>query len=195
MTLLAIAGLAVALAMDALAVSIAAGVYLKQVQPRQFFRLSWHFGLFQGMMPVIGWAAGLSVRRWIEQIDHWAAFLLLALVATGMLREAFGRQDNTGLKSDPTRGWRLVLLSVATSIDALAVGLSLAVIGVSVWLPAVVIGLTAALFTVLGLILGSRAARIARLKPYAEITGAVVLYAIGLHILYEHGALAVLAGG
>ena len=195
MGFLTIAGLAVALAMDALAVSIAAGVFIRNVRPRQFFRLSWHFGLFQGLMPVIGWAAGLSVRQWIARFDHWAAFLLLALVATGMLREAFDKAENGGLKSDPTRGWRLVLLSVATSIDALAVGLSLAVIGVSVWFPAVIIGLTAALFTLFGLVLGSRAGRIAWLRRYAEITGAVVLYVIGLHILYEHGVWASLTGG
>ena len=193
MSLIAIIGLAVALAMDALAVSISAGVYIQRVSARQFFRLSWHFGLFQALMPVIGWYAGLSVRRRIEQFDHWVAFFLLAFVATSMLREAFGKNEESGLKTDPTRGWRLVMLSVATSIDALAVGLSLSVIGVSVWFPAVVIGITAAVFTVSGLMLGSKAGSIIWLRRYAEIAGAIVLYAIGLHILYDHGALAMVS--
>jgi putative Mn2+ efflux pump MntP len=189
LSLLAIIGLAVALAMDALAVSIASGVFIQQVSARQFFRLSWHFGLFQAMMPVIGWYAGLYVRKLIERYDHWTAFLLLAVVATGMLRQAFSRDEESGIMADPTRGWRLVMLSVATSIDALAVGLSLSVIGVAIWFPAVIIGLTAGVFTLLGLALGSRAGKIDWLKRYAEITGAVVLYGIGLHILYEHGAM------
>lgn len=194
MRLIAVIGLAVALAMDALAVSIASGVYIQRVSGRQFFRLSWHFGLFQAMMPVIGWYAGLSARKLIERYDHWVAFLLLAVVATGMLRQAFRRDEETGLKADPTRGWRLVMLSVATSIDALAVGLSLSVIGVEIWFPAVIIGITAAVFTLFGLLLGSRAGRIDRLRRYAEITGATVLYLIGIHILYEHGALAGVTG-
>jgi putative Mn2+ efflux pump MntP len=191
---LAIIGLAVALAMDALAVSVAAGVYLQRVSVRQFFRLSWHFGLFQAMMPIIGWGAGLSVRQWIERYDHWVAFLLLAVVASGMLRQAFSKTEDDEIKTDPTRGWRLVVLSVATSIDALAVGLSLSLIGVSVWFPAVMIGLTAGLFTFSGLLLGSRAGRVAWLRRYAEVAGAVVLYGIGLRILHDHGVLAAVFG-
>ena len=194
MSLISIIGLAVALAMDALAVSIASGVYIQRVSARQFFRLSWHFGLFQAVMPVIGWYAGLSVRKLIERYDHWAAFLLLAVVATGMLRQAVSRDEEAKIKADPTRGWRLVLLSVATSIDALAVGLSLSVIGVAIWFPAGIIGLTAAIFTFFGLLLGSRAGKIDRLKRYAEITGALVLYGIGVHILYDHGVFAGPAG-
>ena len=190
MSLISIIGLAVALAMDALAVSIASGVYIQRVSARQFFRLSWHFGLFQAVMPVIGWYAGLSVRKLIERYDHWAAFLLLAVVATGMLRQAVSRDEEAKIKADPTRGWRLVLLSVATSIDALAVGLSLSLIGVSVWFPALIIGLTAGIFTLGGMLLGSRAGSIVWLRRYAEIVSAVVLYGIGLHILHDHGVLA-----
>lgn len=188
MSLLAITGLAVALAIDAFAVSIASGAYLQKIKARQFFRLSWHFGLFQAVMPIAGWHAGLSVKRVIERYDHWVAFFLLAVVATGMLRQATGRNGEEKNDSlDPTRGWRLVTLSVATSIDALAVGLSLSVIGVSIWLPAGVIGVTAALFTLFGLFLGARTVKLERIKPYAQAAGALVLYAIGAHILYEHG--------
>jgi len=194
LSLIALIGLAVALAMDALAVSVSAGVSIPRVSARQFFRLSWHFGLFQAIMPVVGWYAGLSIRRRIELFDHWVAFFLLAVVATSMLRQAFVKQEASEIKADPTRGWRLVLLSLATSIDALAVGLSLSVIGVSVWFPAVIIGITAAVFTVIGLLLGSRAGRIIWLRRYAEIAGAVVLYVIGLHILYDHGVLSTITG-
>lgn len=192
MTVFNIFALAVALAMDAFAVSIASGVALKQVSGRQFFRLSWHFGLFQAVMPIIGWSAGLSVRTLIASFDHWIAFSLLAFVGLNMLRSVFNDEDDDGTCADPTRGTTLVLLSVATSIDALAVGLSMAVLNVSIWFPSVIIGLVAAFFTALGLFLGSKACRFMLLRKYAEGLGAIVLIGIGLKILYEHDALSFL---
>jgi putative Mn2+ efflux pump MntP len=181
--------IAVALAMDAFAVSIAAGVALKSVSPRQTFRLAWHFGLFQAMMPVIGWSAGLTVRSHIEAYDHWVAFALLAFVAQGMLRAAFKSDTSEAEAKDPTRGMTMVMLSVATSIDALAVGLSLSMISVSIWTPALIIGLVAGAFTTAGMHLGKVIGSVAQLSRWAELTGGIVLLAIGVNILREHGAL------
>ncbi len=189
MSILSITAIAIALAMDAFAVSIAAGVYLKHVNFRQFFRLSWHFGFFQAMMPVLGWSAGLTIRSLIEQYDHWIAFGLLVYVGTSMIREAVTGKEENRSEKDPTKGFRLIMLSIATSIDALAVGLSLSILNVSVWGPAVVIGITAALFTLFGLYIGSRSIRTAPLKKYAAMVGGLVLYIIGVNILYQHGAL------
>ncbi|MGA6925458.1 MAG: manganese efflux pump MntP family protein [Desulfosarcina sp.] len=185
--------LAVALAMDALAVSIAAGVTLKSVSPRQTFRLAWHFGLFQAMMPVIGWSAGLTVRSRIEAFDHWVAFVLLAFVAQGMLRSAFrGQEARADPQKDPTRGKTMVMLSVATSIDALAVGLSLSMLNVSIWTPALIIGLVAGAFTTGGMHLGKVLGRVAQVSRWSEMTGGIVLLAIGVNILREHDALSFL---
>ena len=187
MTLLNTIAIAVALAMDAFAVSIAAGVTLKRVSLRQTFRLSWHFGLFQAMMPVLGWAAGLSVRQYMERFDHWIAFVLLGYVGVNMIREALKGEDDSADPKDPTRGLTMVMLSVATSIDALAVGLSLSMINVSIWFPAVVIGVVACLFTVVGMHLGRKLGGFTRLSRYAGIIGGAVLLLIGLNILREHG--------
>jgi putative Mn2+ efflux pump MntP len=183
--------LAVALAMDAFAVSIASGVALRTVSARQTFRLAWHFGLFQAMMPVIGWSAGLTVRSRIEAYDHWIAFALLVFVAQGMLRSAFKGEQVADAK-DPTKGMTMVMLSVATSIDALAVGLSLSMIDISIWTPALIIGLVAGTFTTAGMHLGKVIGNMGQLSRWAETTGGVVLLAIGLNILREHGALAAL---
>jgi putative Mn2+ efflux pump MntP len=183
-----IIAIAVALAMDAFAVAIVTGATLKNIKPRQVFRLSWHFGFFQAMMPVIGWSAGLSVRDYIEKYDHWIAFALLTFVAAKMLKDAFATHNDNKNTNDPTKGSSLVLLSVATSIDALAVGLSLSVIEISVWTPAFIIGVIAALFTIAGLYLGSRASNVTIISRYAEVIGGIVLFAIGINILYEHGA-------
>ncbi|MFC1515866.1 manganese efflux pump MntP family protein [Thermodesulfobacteriota bacterium] len=184
-----ISAIAVALAMDAFAVSIATGVILKDVSFRQTFRLSWHFGLFQAMMPVIGWAAGLSVRVYIEQFDHWVAFGLLAFVGGNMIRGAFQNDEDDKEPKDPTRGMTLVMLSVATSIDALAVGLSLSILNVSIWAPALVIGIVAGTFTIIGLQIGRRIGSLTRLRHYVEAMGGIVLVVIGIKILHEHGAL------
>ncbi|MCB2146058.1 MAG: manganese efflux pump MntP family protein [Deltaproteobacteria bacterium] len=185
--------LAVALAMDAFAVSIASGVSLRTVSARQTFRLAWHFGLFQAMMPIIGWGAGFTVRSRIEAYDHWVAFALLAFVAQGMLRSAFKGGPAEADAKDPTKGMTMVMLSVATSIDALAVGLSLSMINVSIWTPALIIGLVAGAFTTVGMHLGKAIGSMAQLSRWAEMTGGVVLLAIGINILREHGALAFLS--
>lgn len=187
MKVIPLISLAVALAMDAFAVAVAVGIRLKKVNPRQMFRLSWHFGLFQAMMPVIGWSLGVKVRFFVESFDHWIAFGLLAFVGGKMLWEAFDGEAKTEETHDPTRSVSLVILSVATSIDALAVGFSMSVLQVAIAFPALIIGLTASFFTLVGMHLGSRFASSSRLSQWAEIMGGVVLLAIGVHILWEHG--------
>jgi len=179
--------IAVALAVDAFAVAVAAGICLPRVGARRTFRLSWHFGLFQAGMNVIGWAVGVSVRSGIERFDHWLAFGLLCVVGGRMIQEALTGDEEERCERDPTRGGSLVLLSVATSLDSLAVGLSFAVLGVPVWRPALIIGLVAAILTAAGLHLGRLAGRASSLGRNAEIIGGVVLIAIGVKILYEHG--------
>lgn len=173
--------------MDAFAVSIATGIHLQKVSFRQIFRLSWHFGLFQAMMPVIGWAAGASIRHYVEQYDHWIAFGLLTFVGGHMIKEAVAHDRHKEPQKDRTRGWTLVILSVATSIDALAVGFSISLLNVSIWMPALIIGIVAGLFSIAGLLMGERIGSAKRLSLYAEIIGGVVLIVIGLNILHEHG--------
>jgi len=192
MNFISILGIAVALAMDAFAVAIATGVSLRRVSFRQTFRLSWHFGLFQAMMPVLGWSLGASVQKYIEAYAHWVAFFMLALVGGNMLKEAIMADDDAPDtdKKDNTRGLSLVMLSIATSIDALAVGLSMSMLKVSIFYPAFIIGIVAGLFTIAGLHLGKKVAGLSRLSTWAEITGGLVLWIIGLNILRESGTFA-----
>jgi manganese efflux pump family protein len=176
-------GIAVGLAMDALAVSVAAGLSLARVTPRHTFRMAFHFGLFQFMMPILGWMGGSLLAPYIGAWDHWIAFALLACVGGKMLWEA-GSEKNPGSKADPTRGMMLVTLSIATSIDALAVGASMAMLRVSVWIPSVVIGLVAATLSAIGITFGGRMGP--RWGYWAEIAGGAVLLLIGARILYSH---------
>ena len=183
MDAITLTGLALALAMDAFAVALGTGAVLSRLTGRHLFRLGFHFGLFQALMPVIGWLAGLTIMQWIEAWDHWIAFSLLAIIGGRMIYEAFSDEEKTDDR-DPTKGLSLVLLSIATSIDALAVGFSLSVIGVSIWMPALVIGLVAGVLTIAGMLLGGRIGN--RWGSRVEIFGGVVLIAIGIKILIEH---------
>ncbi len=195
MHILTTLGIAVALAMDAFAVAIATGVSLKQVSFRQTFRLSWHFGLFQAMMPVIGWAVGASIENYVAAYAHWVAFIMLALVGSNMLKEAILADEEEGftpIRKDSTKGMTMVMLSIATSIDALAVGLSMSMLQVSIVYPATIIGIVAGLFTIAGLHLGKRVARLTSLSTWAEIIGGLVLWLIGLNILRERGVFSAL---
>ena len=170
--------------MDAFAVAIAAGLSIENVTPRHTFRLAFHFGLFQFFMPILGWLAGQQVAAYIGNWDHWVAFGLLSYVGGKMLWEARGEHGPEDTKTDPTRGLTLVTLSVATSIDALAVGLSMAFLGVSVWIPSVVIGIVAATLTAVGIGFGARLGP--RCGRWAEIAGGCVLILIGLRIVATH---------
>lgn len=181
MDTLSLIALAVALAMDAFAVALAAGAILHPLTFRPCFRLAFHFGLFQAMMPVIGWLAGLTVQSFVATWSHWIAFFLLLYIGGRMVREALGAEEGEERANDPSRGLTMVALSVATSIDALAVGLTLAMLDVVIWVPSMVIGLVACGFTVLGLFLGTRAGQ--RWGKRVEVAGGAILIAIGLKIL------------
>lgn len=178
---LSLIALAVALAMDAFAVALAAGAILHPLTFRPCFRLAFHFGLFQAMMPVIGWLAGLTVQSFVAAWSHWIAFALLLYVGGRMIHEAVSAEEGAERANDPSRGLTMVALSVATSIDALAVGLTLAMIDVVIWIPSLVIGLVACGFTVAGLFLGARAGK--RWGKRVEVAGGVILIGIGVKIL------------
>ncbi len=175
-------GTALALAMDAFAVATAIAAALPEVTVRHRVRLAWHFGLFQALMPLLGWLGGAAVAGLLGTLDHWIAFGLLAVLGARMIR---ARDDGTSPAcGDPTRGWSLLALSVATSIDALAVGLSLGVMEVPIAVPAVVIGVVCAAMTLLGMALGRRVGP--RIRRQASRVGGVVLVLIGVRILVEH---------
>lgn len=176
-------GLALALAMDAFAVALATGTVLTRLTGRHFFRLGFHFGLFQALMPIVGWLAGQTVMQWVSAWDHWIAFALLAMIGGRMIHEACSDEEKPDDR-DPTRGLSLVMLSIATSIDALAVGFSLSIIGVSIWMPALVIGLVAGILTVIGMSMGGRIG--SRWGSRVEIFGGCILIGIGVRILAEH---------
>jgi manganese efflux pump family protein len=179
---LSLLGIAVGLSMDAFAVSVAAGLMVESVTPRHVFRIGFHFGLFQFMMPVIGWLAGGQLAAYFGDYDHWIAFALLAYVGGRMLWEARSEKKAEKSGRDPTRGLMLVTLSVATSLDALAVGVSMAFMGVSVWFPAVVIGIVTATLSAIGITFGGRIGP--RWECWAEAAGGIVLILIGLKVLF-----------
>jgi putative Mn2+ efflux pump MntP len=177
-------GIAIGLGMDAFAVSIATGVVLPRITFRHVFRLSFHFGLFQFMMPIIGWWAGSAIAARIEAVDHWIAFGLLAAVGGKMIKDSLSGQSSDQSRKDPTRRMSLVILSIATSIDALAIGLSLAMLRAEIIYPSIVIGFTAAAMTIVGITAGSKLGR--RLGKRMELLGGLLLIAIGLRILISH---------
>ena len=184
MSWLTIIGLGFGVAMDAFAVAVATGFALPELSSRRFFRLSFHFGFFQFLMPVIGWYAGQTVADQIQACDHWVAFGLLSFIGGKMLWESRAVEDQGTRSGDPTKGWLLITLSVATSIDALAVGLSLSFINVSIWEPSVAIGLITGAMTALGMWLGHRFGHL--FEKWAEIIGGMTLIGIGLKILISH---------
>jgi putative Mn2+ efflux pump MntP len=178
-----LSGIAVGLAMDAFAVSIAAGLTIDGVTPRHVFRIAFHFGLFQFLMPILGWLAGSVVSVQVVAYGHWLAFAVLCIIGGKMFLDAWSGTERKAT-GDPSRGWTLMALSVATSIDALAVGLSMAFLQVSVWLPCIVIGLVAASFSTVGITLAGRL--VGRWGRVADLVGGCILILIGVRIILSH---------
>lgn len=190
MWLVKVVAIAVGLGMDAMSVCMAIGV--RWHGRGQRFRLAWHMGMMQFLMPLVGWAAGSRLTAALAGVERYIAAVLVLGVGVKMFYEAVRShpgaaaeeaehfvEEHAHLKSqDPTRGWSLILLSVATSLDALVVGFSLGLKGESIWLASVVIGVTAGVMALVGVALGKRLGT--ALGKRAELAGAGVLIVLGL---------------
>ncbi|RGM49157.1 MULTISPECIES: manganese efflux pump MntP [Bacteroides] len=189
MTNLEIWLLAVGLAMDCFAVSIASGIIMKRIQMRSMLTMAFFFGLFQALMPLLGWICASTFSHLIESIDHWIAFGILAFLGGRMIKESF-KDDNCKHEYDPTQLKVVLALAVATSIDALAIGVSFAFLGIKgisgILSPIGVIGFVSFILSMIGLFFGIRfGCGIAR-KLHAELWGGIILVLIGTKILIEH---------
>ncbi len=183
MTIWEILLIAVGLAMDCFAVALCTGTSELRKTPRMVLRVAFHFGLFQGGMTYLGWLAGRQIADLISRFDHWIAFLLLLWVGGRMIAGSL-KNDTECWNGDATRGRTLVVLSIATSIDALAIGLSLALIDGSILKNSLIIGVTSFLLAVAGYLLGDSLGR--RFGKRMEFVGGVILVAIGIKVLVSH---------
>ena len=175
--------IAIGLAMDAFAVSIASGVTLKRFKARPALRVALFFGGFQALMPVLGWLAGTSFQHYIAAFDHWVAFGLLTFIGGKMIYESF-LIEKTENNCDPNNLATVFILAIATSIDALAVGLSFAVLNIQIIQPVIIIGVITFLLSLLGVYLGGKFGSLFENK--IELIGGIVLIGIGFKILIEH---------
>ena len=175
--------IAVSLALDAFAVSVSSGISIPGFGGRQAVKRGLGFGAFQFAMPLIGWVLGAGVSQYIQAVDHWVAFALLAAIGGKMAWEALRGGEEDEAPADLSAR-RLCLLAIATSIDALAVGVSMAFMRVDVLLSAAVIGVVAFVLSVVGSLAGRRLGRLFQRR--AELAGGLVLIGIGVKILLEH---------
>ena len=181
MSIIEILVIAVGLSMDAFAVSICKGLSVRKLKPVHCVNAGIWFGLFQALMPLIGWLLGKQFESLVKTIDHWIAFALLAVIGANMIRESFGEPEETDSSFSPKA---MFPLAVATSIDALAVGVTFAFLDVNI-LPAVgAIGVTTFLISAAGVKIGSVFG--AKFKSKAELAGGIVLIVMGIKILIEH---------
>lgn len=175
--------IAIGLAMDAFAVSLGIGTTGEARSIRPIFRLSFHMGLFQGLMAFLGWLAGSNIATYIASFDHWVAMILLGFVGTRMIRSSL-HPDETARKDDPSRGSILIIISIATSIDAFAVGLSLAMLNVQIVQPSLVIGVVTLALSLAGLLAGGQLG--IHFGRRMELLGGLILNGIGVRILLTH---------
>ena len=181
--------LAIGLAMDCLAVSIASGIILKRIQWRPMLVMAFFFGLFQAIMPLLGWLGASTFSHLIESVDHWIAFAILAFLGGRMIKESF-KEEDCCQRFNPASLKVVITMAIATSIDALAIGVSFAFLGIkscsSILYPVGIIGFVSFLMSLIGLIFGIRfGCGIAR-KLRAELLGGIILILIGTKILIEH---------
>lgn len=174
--------IAVGLSMDAFAVSIGKGLSLRQIKLRHVLSVGVWFGGFQALMPLIGYLLGATFTAVVSDFDHWVAFFLLGIIGLNMIRDSFSKEED---KHDDDFSFRtMLMLAVATSIDALAVGVSFAFLCVDLWVSVTLIGMITFAFSAVGLKIGNIFGN--KYKSKAEFTGGVVLVLMGVKILVEH---------
>ncbi|MBE5926914.1 MAG: manganese efflux pump [Lachnospiraceae bacterium] len=181
MSLIELFVIAVGLSMDACAVSICKGLSMKKMSWKNAIIAGIYFGGFQGLMPAIGYLLGVNFADIIERFDHWVAFILLAIIGGNMIKEAFGEEEELDSKFDAKT---MIPLAIATSIDALAVGVSFAFLKVSIIYSVIFIAITTFVISFLGIRIGNIFGT--RYKSKAEITGGIILVFMGCKILVEH---------
>lgn len=175
--------IAVGVSMDAFAVSICKGLSVRKISPVHVGKTALWFGGFQALMPLAGYFLGVSFADFVSSVDHWIAFILLGIIGGNMIKESCRKDDACDL--DPDFSFRTMLsLAVATSIDALAIGVSFAFLRVDIWNAVILIGITTALFSASGVLIGKFFG--CRYKSKAEFAGGFILIAMGLKILLEH---------
>lgn len=173
--------LSIGLAMDAFAVSICKGLSVKKVKPKHYLIVGGYFGGFQALMPLVGYLLGISFQQFIVSIDHWIAFILLGIIGINMIKESFEDDENVNASFSFKD---MLPLAVATSIDALAVGITFAFLQVNIALAVTLIGVITFIFSAVGIKIGAIFGD--KFKNKAELLGGVVLILIGLKILLEH---------
>ena len=168
--------------MDAFAVSICKGLSVRTLQPRHSGTTALWFGGFQALMPMIGYFLGISFADFVASVDHWIAFILLGIIGSNMIKESFSKEE---CEYSPDFSPKAMFpLAVATSIDALAIGVSFAFLQVNIWKAILFIGLTTGAFSAVGVYIGKWFG--CRYKSKAEFTGGFILVAMGVKILVEH---------
>jgi len=183
MELVSIILLALGLSVDSFAASVCCGLTIKKIHFFQAFKIAFFLALFQGGMPVVGWFTGWELKDLIKDFDHWIAFTLLAGIGSKMIYESLTCKEKNS-SFNPLKLIVLLGISVATSIDALVIGLSLALVDVVIWFPAIIIGGVTFVVSMLGMLLGKKIG--SKMSRKFEIAGGIVLIAIGLRILIEH---------
>lgn len=184
MDILTILLIGVGLAMDAFSVSVTDGIILKKPRFIDSCKIALFFGAFQFLMPVIGYLLGSAFAKYITAFDHWIAFVLLGFIGAKMIWEAISEKDECGEAKNPLDTYTLFILAIATSIDALAVGITFATMAVPVLFASAIIGVLTFFICLLGVYLGSWCGNL--LGNKAEIIGGLVLIGIGIKILIEH---------
>ena len=170
--------------MDAFAVSVSNGMMTHDVRLRHGAKMGLFCGVFQFVMPFLGWVLGGAVSGYIEQYDHWIAFILLGVIGGKMIWSYFQKDEEEDISGEAFGFKRLTILALATSIDALAVGVSFAVLNVDILLACTVIGIVAFIMSMAGVLLGKTLGP--RLKGKSELLGGIILVGIGIRILFEH---------
>jgi len=182
MDIISIILIAIGLSMDSFAVSVTNGLTIKDLNVKRILTISFSLAIFQALMPLIGWFSGIGIEKYIKEFDHWIAFLLLSFIGIKMIYEGLKKKEI--LKDEELKILTLIGQSFATSIDAFAVGISFALLNLSIVTPVLIIGLITFVVSLIGLQLGKYFGK--KIGKSVEILGGIVLFGIGLKILIEH---------